>query len=121
MNTVEMIKQMCRERRIPVSRLEKACGFANGYIGQLKKGSIPDDRLKKVADFFGVSVNYFIGEEDGQRQEYYVRDDTAALAQEIFDRPDLRILMDAARGCSSESIMALIPLIQKLKETNPNA
>lgn len=37
MNTVDRIKEICKERRIPLSRLEKACGFANGYIGQLKK------------------------------------------------------------------------------------
>lgn len=37
MNTVDRIKAICKERKIPISRLEKACGFANGYIGQLKK------------------------------------------------------------------------------------
>lgn len=60
MNSVEKVKQLCKEKGIPISRLEKNLGFANGYIGQLKKGVFPDDRLKKIADYFGVSVEYLM-------------------------------------------------------------
>ena len=56
MNTVDKIKQMCSERKIPISKLEKECGFANGYIGRLKKGTLPSDRIVKVANFFDVPV-----------------------------------------------------------------
>lgn len=62
MNTVERIKAICKERKIPISRLEKECGFANGYIGQLKKGSIPDDRLQKVASYLDVRPEALMGE-----------------------------------------------------------
>lgn len=30
MNSVERVKNLCKERGIPVSRLEKELGFANG-------------------------------------------------------------------------------------------
>lgn len=64
MNTVERIKTICKERKIAISTLEKACGFANGYIGQLKKGSVPDDRLIKIADYLNVSRDFLMtGEE----------------------------------------------------------
>jgi transcriptional regulator with XRE-family HTH domain len=56
MNTVERIKTICKERKIAISKLEKDCGFANGYIGQLKKGTMPDDRLNTVADYLNVSA-----------------------------------------------------------------
>ena len=65
MNTVERIKTICKERKIAISTLEKTCGFANGYIGQLKKGSVPDDRLIKIADYLKVSIDYLMtGEEN---------------------------------------------------------
>jgi transcriptional regulator with XRE-family HTH domain len=60
MNTVERIKSICKERKIAISTLEKECGFANGYIGQLRKGSMPDDRLRRVADFLELSTNYLM-------------------------------------------------------------
>lgn len=65
MNTVERIKTICKERKIAISTLEKACGFSNGYIGQLKKGSVPDDRLIKIADYLNVSRDFLMtGEEN---------------------------------------------------------
>lgn len=60
MNQVEKVKEMCKEKKISIHKLEMDCGFANGYISQLKKGVFPSDRLQKIADYFGVSVNYFI-------------------------------------------------------------
>lgn len=73
MNSVELIKSICRERKIPISRLEKDLGFANGYIGQLKKGTLPADRLDKVAEYLGLPADYLLGKEkapteDGERK-----------------------------------------------------
>ena len=62
MNSVERVKQLCKERKIPISKLEKDLGFSNGYIGQLRKGVFPSDRLVIIADYFGVSVNYLMDE-----------------------------------------------------------
>jgi hypothetical protein len=49
LNEVEKVKKICINRNIPISKLEKECGFCNGYIGQLKKGIFPSDRLIKIA------------------------------------------------------------------------
>lgn len=58
MNSVERVKEICKERKIPISRLEKDLGFANGYISQLRKGSFPDDRLLLISNYLGVTPNY---------------------------------------------------------------
>jgi transcriptional regulator with XRE-family HTH domain len=66
MNTVERVKALCKERKIPIYKLEKDLGYANGYIGQLKKGSFPDERLKQIAEYLDVSLGYLTtGEVDG--------------------------------------------------------
>ena len=62
MNSVERVKKLCKERGIPVSRLEKELGFANGYISQLRKGVFPSNRLVEIAGYLGVSVDYLVGE-----------------------------------------------------------
>ena len=64
MNTVEKVKAICKQRKIPISRLEKECGFANGYISQLKKGTIPDDRIVKIASFLNVALESLIDPDD---------------------------------------------------------
>lgn len=60
MNSVERVKKLCKERKIPISKLEKDLGFSNGYIGQLKRGTFPDDRLRKIAEYFEVTVDYLM-------------------------------------------------------------
>ena len=60
MNSVERVKAICRERRIPISKLERELGYANGYIGQLKKGVFPDNRLSEIADYLSVSAEYLM-------------------------------------------------------------
>ena len=64
MNTVERVKSICKERKIAISKLEKDCGFGNAYIAGLKKGSIPDDRLKIISEYLDLSIEYLMtGEE----------------------------------------------------------
>ena len=60
MNAVERVKTICKERKIPISKLESDCGFANGYISQLRKGVFPDDRILKIAEYLNTSVNYLM-------------------------------------------------------------
>lgn len=121
MNTVERVKMICKERKIPLSRLERECGFSNGYIGQLKKGSIPDDRLLKIASYLGMTVDQLTGvQTDAQSSGYYVNEDTARTAQQIFDDPYLRILFDAAQDSRPEDLQMAADLLRRLKKTNPN-
>lgn len=61
MNSVERVKALCKERKIPISRLERDLGFANGYISQLRKGVFPSDRLAKIADYLSVSTDDILG------------------------------------------------------------
>ena len=71
MNAVDRVKALCKEREIPISRLEKDLGFGNAYISQLKKGFFPDDRISKIADYFDVSEDYIRkGEESTIDKKY---------------------------------------------------
>lgn len=58
MNTIDRIHELLRECKIPVARLEKDCGFSNGYIRALRDGKLPADRLFKVADYLSVSPRW---------------------------------------------------------------
>lgn len=52
---------------------------------------------------------------DTTNNKYYLDPETAELAQEIHDDPDLRILMDASRKLKPEDIRALIQIVNNLK------
>lgn len=69
MNSVERVKQLCKSRKIPISKLERDLGFSNGYIGQLRKGVFPADRLSKIASYLNVTTEYLLtGQESSSGQ-----------------------------------------------------
>lgn len=67
MNSVERVKLICKERKIPISRLERDLGYANGYIGQLRKGVFPDDRLVEIASYLSISTNDLLTGEEKEK------------------------------------------------------
>ena len=83
MNSVERVKNMCKTRKIPISKLEKDLGFSNGYIGQLRKGVFPDDRLIKIADYFSVSVDYLLTGEEKKWQPTLTDKDERDLDKKV--------------------------------------
>ena len=125
MNSVERNKDICKKRGIAISRLEKDCGFSNGYIRGLREGKLPSDRLFIVSEYLHLSPGFLMTGEETPKEStsgkvYYFNDETAEVAQEMIDDPNLRALMDAARGCPEEILQSTTELLKKFKETNPN-
>ena len=60
MNSVDRVKKICKDRKIPISKLERELGFSNGYISQLRKGVFPADRLVLIADYLRVSADFLM-------------------------------------------------------------
>lgn len=67
MDNVDRVKSICKNRKIPISKLEKECGFSNGYVRSLRNGTFPADRLNIIASYLGLSVDYLLtGQENAQ-------------------------------------------------------
>lgn len=118
MSNVEVIRQICKERHISIAKLERDCDFSNGYIGKLKKGTLPSDKAQRVADYLGVDIDVLNGvQTDAQ---HYVDNETAKIAQEIFDDPEKRALFEATADCPPEYLRIASDVLRRLKETNPD-
>ena len=88
MNTVERVKSICKERKIAISKLEKDCGFGNAYIAGLKKGSIPDDRLKIISEYLDLSVEYLMTGEEASLYTDKNSDLLIEITKNITNDPD---------------------------------
>ena len=116
MTTVERIKSICKERKIPISRLEKDLNFGNAYIAGLKKGTVPDDRLRLISKYLDVSVEYLMtGKEKEGGERYYLNDETSEIAQEIFENKELKLLFDAAKDAQPEDLQTVHQMLLALK------
>lgn len=72
MTSVEIVKNICKTRKIPLSRLEKDLGYSNGYIAQLRKGVFPSDRLTEIAAYLDVSIDLLLGNEPEDENSAYL-------------------------------------------------
>lgn len=115
MDSVELVKKICKERKIPISRLEKDCGFSNGYIRKLREGKFPSDRLAIIAEYLNLSVSYLMtGEEKEESPIYYTNEETAKLAQEMFEDEDMRSLFHMKRTMPPERFKAHMEFMKNL-------
>lgn len=59
---LKKIKDLCEARGIGISQLEKELGFGRDTISKWATSIPRADRLKVVADFFGVTVDELMEE-----------------------------------------------------------
>lgn len=58
METLDIIKQLCKDKGISISQLENDLEYGNGSLAKSKTMSA--DRMYKIAQYFGVSMEYLI-------------------------------------------------------------
>ena len=80
------------------------------------------DKVDLLAHYFNVHRSDIMGDdvEKNQHAEYYTNPETAKVAQQIFDDPDLHALFDAARDSKPEDLLMAADLLRRLKGTNPD-
>ena len=102
----------------------KATGITKSTFSDWKSGrSKPkQDKLQKIADFLGVSVDYLMTGEEKEGERYYSNDETAQVAQEIFENKELRALFSVQRDMEPEDLRALhqMAIALKRKERGEN-
>ena len=63
MTLIERIRRLCAERGISVRQLEIATGITERTIGRWDVNIPSVDKVQKVAEYFGVSIDYLMGRE----------------------------------------------------------
>ena len=94
-------------------------GITKSTFSDWKNGrSNPKDaKLQKIADLFGVSVEYIrTGEEKEGGEKYYLNKETAEMAQKLFENKDLRVLFDAAKDATPEDLKTTYDMLMALKK-----
>lgn len=77
----EKIKLLASEKKMSIRQLEETLGFGNGVINRWRKNTPGSDKLKKVADYFDVSVDYLLGRTENPNT---VENENANISPEFF-------------------------------------
>ncbi len=111
----EIFARLLEERNLKAADVCKGTGLPSSLFSEWKRGkSTPKaDKIKKIADFFGVSAEYLMtGEEN--TQIYYTNEETAKLAQEMFEDEDMRSLFHMKRSMPPERFKAHMEFMKNL-------
>ena len=100
-------------------RVAKETGVTTATLTSWKQGKYTPKRekLQKIADYFGVSVEYFTGEEpieETSNKGYYIDEETARTAQEIYNND--KILFDVYNTVDKERLVDFAKKLAELRK-----
>ena len=112
-----VFEKLLKDRGITAYKVAKDTGVTTATLSSWKTGRYEPkpEKLKIIADYFGVSVDYLMTGEEKESDKYYLNDETAEMAQALFENRDLRVLFDAARDASPEDLKTTYDMLMALK------
>lgn len=86
MDMKERIRHLCKLNHVSMNKVEGDLGFGKGYLSKLGTSKPNAEKLKKIADYFNVSLDFIMtGKEDEQKE----KDNTDDLKQKFEELKEL--------------------------------
>lgn len=114
-NSVQYVRDICKERKIAISQLEKDCGFANGYLNPKKMKKIPYDRALTVAEYLNIPVEDIFG---GKEKKPLINEDEelTEYLEILKTRPEMRMLFQLSKDATREDVEAAVRIIEAIRK-----
>ena len=123
------IKELRLKNKLTLLEVANALGVSEATAQRYESGEIKNlkyDTIVALANLFKVSPGYLMGWESDDEEsfsaheEYYNNPEVAQLAEEMSSKPGLRVLFDASRDLSEDSLKMFAQMIDTYKKTNPD-
>ena len=72
------------------------------------------DKIELMANYFGISKSDLVEARSRSSKEYYLNEETAAIAQEIFEKD--KILFDVYRSTDKDRLISYAKKLQALRD-----
>lgn len=119
MNTRNRLKELRIAKGLSQNEVAKIMGVGRTTYLKWESGeNQPTRKLKELSEFFGVSIDYLLGNSPYPSPEsggYYTDPDVAQITEELRTDPDKRILFDATKDLSKDDINTVLKIIEGLK------
>ena len=106
---------LCAERGITPTAAVEAMGMKGPNVTKWKRGAVPTDlTIYKIAQYFGVPVEYFTGET--KKDQPADEDELVEVLQAARDDIRVRALFEEAAKAKPEDIEAVTNWLRRLRE-----
>ena len=109
------LKELREQSKLTQEQLAQKMQISRSAIGMYERGKREPDFefIEKCASLFGVSMDYLLGN-DTETDGYYENPETARIAQQMFDDPQMRSLFHMKRTMDPESFQAHYEMLKKM-------
>lgn len=119
LKAANIIVRLREEEGITQKELANAIGINASVMNRIEAGKRPlrDDEAVKIADFFGVTIDYLFGRTKVKNPQGPSLDDEAnELLEELHKRPEMKMLFSVSKKATKEDIEKAIKIIEALKD-----
>lgn len=113
------LKRLMTEQNLSQIDVAKAINVSPQTFNTWVKGiAFPRmGKVQRLADYFRVDKSDLLDDAcTTTKRTYYEDPDIVEMANELKDRPDLRVLMDASRDLDKDDMFEIIDIINKIKD-----
>lgn len=114
MDLYERIKIIAKSKGYSINSLEKEAGFPRSYILKFKRITPSVDKMQKIADVLGVTVDYLMTGEDKQSEEPQTPDIGADLNDTVAKLSSADTLMFNGMELDEETRKLLLASVESL-------
>lgn len=83
MTLKERVKSLCKERGVSMNQTETDLGFGKGYISKLGSSKPNTEKLNRMAEYFGVTLDYLMNGESNGSSDELTRKDERDIAKDM--------------------------------------
>lgn len=120
MSLANEIKRRMKKKNIGNKDLSILTGIPLRTINNILGGittSPTVENVRLIARALGCTIDDLVYENENDHTGYYLDEEAAQMAQELFEREELRVLFDASRHVSKEDIEDVANILEKLKHS----
>lgn len=115
------IKYLREKHNLEQRELAEAVGYKSpSVVSDWENGKKKPNigAIHDLSQLFNISIDKLVNVDltNNGDEPYYLNPESARIAQEAYDNPDLRILFDAAKDVEPEALKTVIDMVKLMKK-----
>ena len=114
----DIFTKLCAEFDVKPCPMLESIGIKKSAASNWKsrKTKPTNTNLQKIADYFGVTVEYLKGDTEPKKPLVNNDEELTDYLQELKDREEMRMLFSVTKTCTKEEVEQAVRIIEALRK-----
>lgn len=106
MQLADKVNELCKNAGTSMNALEKAIGLGKGTICRWNDVMPSIDKVEKVADYFGVSIDYLLDRSPV--------DEVEEMLEFLHKNPEMKVLLSSSSKLRKSDLDAVVTIVKRM-------